>query len=139
MKKRDIWLLLSVVGAACILLLTAGRAWKTGGGTDGMGTAEGPLYMRVTVGGVTFDPFVLEEEKDFSIQQGETMLNIVSLSPEGFHMAYSTCNNQDCVLQGEVTPENMRARLLGNAVVCLPNQVVVELLRPEEVAGDMEG
>jgi hypothetical protein len=60
------------------------------------------------------------------------MKNTVHISPDGFYMASATCNNQDCVHQGQVTLNNRDVRLLGNQVVCLPNKVILELLTPEE-------
>ena len=36
--------------------------------------------------------------------------------------------------QGEVTLENRGVRLLGNQVICLPNQVTLALLNPQEAA-----
>jgi hypothetical protein len=48
-------------------------------------------------------------------------------------MEDSTCENHDCVDQGEVTLENRKDRILGNMIICLPNQVTLQLLTPDEV------
>jgi hypothetical protein len=48
-------------------------------------------------------------------------------------MESATCENQDCVHQGEVTLENKNARVLENLIICLPNQVYLELYSTEEL------
>ena len=48
-------------------------------------------------------------------------------------MKSSPCDNQDCVKQGEVTLANKDERILSNMIICLPNQVVLELYTPEEL------
>lgn len=47
-------------------------------------------------------------------------------------MKSSSCDNQACVHQGIVTLENMSTRVLQNMIICLPNEVVLSLLTPEE-------
>ncbi len=48
-------------------------------------------------------------------------------------MEESNCPNQDCLRQGEVTLESRKERVLANMIVCLPHQLVLELLSREEV------
>lgn len=48
-------------------------------------------------------------------------------------MHSASCKNQDCVHQGDVTLDNYNNRVLNNWIICLPNQVTIEL-----VAEDME-
>ena len=59
--------------------------------------------------------------------------NVIRLTPNGFKMESSTCDNQDCVEQGEVTLENMSDRVLMNMVICLPHQLSVELYSIEQL------
>ena len=59
--------------------------------------------------------------------------NVVHLTPEGVYMESSTCEGHDCVLQGEVTLENRKDRILGNMIICLPNQVCLQLFTPDEI------
>lgn len=96
--------------------------------------APADAYLLITVGDVIFEPYPLLEEKDIPITQIDGKKNTVHVSPKGFKMASATCDNQDCVNQGEVTIDNRDVRLLGNRVVCLPNTVMLELLTPEEAA-----
>lgn len=69
----------------------------------------------------------LNDEKDPDIQ------NVLRVTPNGFLMESSTCDNQDCVDQGEVTLENMDERVLMNMVICLPHQLSVELYSTEQL------
>ena len=94
--------------------------------------APANCYMLLTVGDVVFMPYPLLEERELPITQADGMKNVVHISPSGFFMASATCENQDCVHQGEVTLQNRDLRILGNQVVCLPNKVMLELLTPKE-------
>ena len=59
--------------------------------------------------------------------------NVLRITKNGFKMESSTCDNQDCVDQGEVTLENMSERVLMNMVICLPHQLSVELYSIEQL------
>ena len=64
---------------------------------------------------------------------GTEVENVIHLTPDGVYMEDSTCENHDCVEQGEVTLENREERILSNMIICLPNQVWLQLFTPEEV------
>lgn len=82
-------------------------------------------------------PLPEEGEQSVPIKQilpdGTEAENIVHLTPEGVWMEDSTCENHDCVNEGEVTLDNKADRILGNMIICLPNQVMLALYTPEEV------
>ncbi len=88
-------------------------------------------YLLVTVNGTIYEPIPLTEKTDYTIRQPNGMENVIHVTPDSICMQSSTCDNQDCVLQGTVTLENMSQRVLGNMVICLPNQVTLELFTPE--------
>ena len=69
----------------------------------------------------------ITDENDPSIK------NVLRITQNGFMMESSTCDNQDCVDQGEVTLENMDERVLMNMVICLPHQLSVELYSIEQL------
>ncbi len=77
--------------------------------------------------------FALPEEEPMNLTvnqtdaDGNVYSNVICLTPEGVYMAASTCENQDCVQQGEVTLDNRELRVLGSWIICLPHQVSVEL------------
>ena len=82
-------------------------------------------------------PLPEEGEISYPLKQvlpdGTEAENVIHLTPEGVYMEDSTCENHDCVDQGMVTLENRYERILSNMIICLPNQVVLQLLTPEEV------
>ena len=43
-------------------------------------------------------------------------------------MESSTCENQDCVGQGTVNVDTYEQRILGTYIICLPNEVVIEMV-----------
>ena len=81
-------------------------------------------------------PLPEEGEYTYDLKQalpdGTEALNVIHLTPEGVWMEDSTCQGHDCVDQGEVTLENRYERILSNMIICLPNQVVLQLYSPEE-------
>ena len=66
-------------------------------------------------------------------QDDSGISNTLRLMKNGFVMDSSTCDNQDCVLQGEVTLENKAERVLMHMVICLPHNVSAELYSTEEL------
>ena len=143
MQKRNLWVvaaivvLIAAVGAAGFLMrpkIPAADAPAVDGAAGTFALTDGAAsYAVITANGVTYAPVPLLNEKDYGVRNGENV-NVIRVTQEGVHMQFSTCDNQDCVLQGEVTLQNRSTRVLGNMIVCLPNQVVVELYSAEEIA-----
>ena len=111
--------------------------------TEGSGTEEESAnfavgYVRVN-SPTTKGWLPLPEEEDyvFPLRQingeGEEVVNNIHVTPTGVYMESASCENQDCVLQGEVTLENKDTRVLENMIICLPNQVFLELYSTEEL------
>ena len=90
-------------------------------------------YLLITVQGVVYEPLPLTGEGSFTLTQGDGAANTVRITPDSVCMEHSTCENQDCVDQGIVTLENMDDRALRNLIICLPNQVTLELHTPESL------
>ena len=82
-------------------------------------------------------PLPTEGEKTFPLAQllpdGTEALNVIHLMPDGVYMEDANCANHDCMGQGEVTFDNIDERVLGNMIICLPNQVVLQLYTADEV------
>ena len=82
-------------------------------------------------------PLPEEGEVSYPLKQvlpdGTEAVNVIHLSEDGVYMEDSTCANHDCVEQGEVTLDNRKERSLGNMMICLPNQVSLQLYTPEEI------
>ncbi len=88
-------------------------------------------------------PLPLEGEYTRTIRQtaedGTEAVNVLHLTPEGFWMEDANCKNHDCVGEGMVTLENREERVLWNMVVCLPHQLVAELITREEAIALLYG
>ncbi len=84
-------------------------------------------------------PLPEEEPYIFPLRQmredGTITVNNICVTPNGVYMESSTCENQDCVHQGMVTLDNMDQRILENMIICLPNQVYLELYSTEQLLG----
>jgi hypothetical protein len=119
MRRKD-WLILgSVLVASLILfLLRPGVS----------GTVTATPYLRISVPGQTYELIALDAEQEIVIDQEDGSHNVVEVFPGGFRMKESNCTNQDCVLQGDVTVDNIGERALANEVICLPHKVVLELV-----------
>lgn len=89
-------------------------------------------YLRVTTSTRVFEPIPLLEDGSLRLTQGEGVENIIHVGHNSVYMESSTCDNQDCVQQGEITLDNRDSRILYNMIICLPNQVSLELLTAEE-------
>ncbi len=81
-------------------------------------------------------PLPAEGDLVFPLRQilpdGRQTENVLHLTPEGVCMESATCDNHDCIGQGTVTLQNRQDRILSNMIICLPNQVTVQLFSPEE-------
>lgn len=150
---RSRWLGIGIIGGlilAAVLVLTLYQPTapvadpekvtveQTGEQKDVTGNPTGYVLCRLTASGrVGLLPLPETEEVSYPIKQawtdGTETENILHLTPNGFYMESSTCDNQNCVNEGEVNFENRETRVLLNCVVCLPNQVMAELYTAEEV------
>ena len=89
-------------------------------------------YLRVQVSDQVWAPIALANGDTYTITQPDGKENVVKVTDIGAVMASSTCENQSCVEQGEVTLENRDMRVLSNMIICLPNEVILEVLTPAE-------
>ncbi|MDD3213860.1 MAG: NusG domain II-containing protein [Eubacteriales bacterium] len=117
MKRRD-WLIIAIVVAASLTLYLLRPQ------TNVTGTA----YLRITVPGQTYELVPLTEEREIVLEQEDGSRNVVEVFPGGFRMKESNCINQTCVLEGDVTVDNVGSRVMANEIVCLPHRVVLELV-----------
>jgi len=89
-------------------------------------------HVLLTVGGRQYgDPIPMDRDKIITLQQEDGKINKVHITPEKVYMEYSTCDNQDCVGQGEIHVDTYQDRILGTYVICLPNNVTVEMVPAE--------
>ena len=90
-------------------------------------------HVVLIVGGRQYgDPIAMDRDKIITLRQEDGKINKVHITPEKVFMESSTCDNQDCVLQGEITLDNYATRVLSTYVICLPNNVTIELIPSQE-------
>lgn len=98
---------------------------------------EPKAYLLVIIGDAVYQPVPLTGDGDYTVtQKAIGAENKVHVTAESIQMSSANCDNQDCVDQGEDFPSNREERLLGNMIICLPNNVTLELLTPAE-AGEL--
>lgn len=124
MKKRDL-----VIVAVVLLVAAAGML-----AVKFLSPAPDPVSptARILVGSYVYKTVSLDEDQIIEIDQGNDIVNHVEVKDGAIHMLDSTCPDQQCVDQGDVSPENYEDRPLRNWIVCLPNQVTVELALEDE-------
>lgn len=137
LKKKTLLLLLicialiALVGALALVMGSPNRQ-----APENMDAAPGYVYISAGGQGKWF--MLPEEETPLQLsrtgENGKEIRNVVVLFPEGAYMQSSTCENQDCVHQGQVTLSNKEKRALQNMILCLPNEVIIELYSPGEIA-----
>ncbi|MDL2319234.1 NusG domain II-containing protein [Eubacteriales bacterium OttesenSCG-928-A19] len=125
MLRRKDWIIIGVVllVAAAVyggmLLLRSGQSLS--GAVD------------IYVDGVLYATAPLDTAGEILVEQPGGEVNVVAISSDGsVRMAHSSCKNQLCVQQGQVTADNWTRRALGHTIVCLPNRVLVELALKED-------
>ncbi len=91
---------------------------------------EAEAYLYIILNNRLWGIQALGEERDVTVDQGDGVVNVIHLLPDGFYMASSTCDNQLCVMEGTVTVDNYHSRILGGSVLCLPHGLDLELIVP---------
>lgn len=100
--------------------------------------APADAYLVVTVAGAMYEPIPLYEPGRYTVTRGECV-NVIEVTEDSVWMAESSCDNQDCVEQGVVSLGNKASRVLQNMVICLPNEVVLELYTRDELVSYLLG
>ena len=96
-------------------------------------TEEVKGHVIITVGGRQYgDPIPMDRDKIITIRQENVEINKIRITPDSVDMEYSTCENQDCIGEGTITLDNYNERILGTWIICLPNQVTIEMVPADE-------
>lgn len=89
-------------------------------------------YVVLTVAGRQHgDPIPMDRDKIITLRQEDGKINKVHITPEKVYMESSTCENQDCVGQGEIHIDTYMDRILSTYIICLPNNVQIEMVPVE--------
>ena len=135
MISKKLW---AALLAAMLLILSIpfGTAEETAADAE---PVPARAYVLVTVG-MEYYWLPLPEEEEYSVtarqvdpETGDEWTNVITVTPDGVYMRESNCDNQDCVGEGVITIENRELRILGNMIVCLPHQIMLQLFTPEEI------
>ena len=114
-KKADIILLIVILAVGIpmsVLSLTAG----TGGDK-----------VKISADGQVYGIYPLDEDGEIEVtEDGHT--NHITIKGGQVSMSYSTCLNQVCVNTGAISETK-------DAIVCLPNRVVVEIISSDDGKG----
>ena len=159
MPKRKDWLIIVIALLLALLLFVLTRSgikFSLPGGNDPMsiltevpaalapGTSPEPTlgepkaYLVVTLGSTRYRPLPIYKETDYRLRQSGGKENVLHVTPDSVYMLSATCDNQSCIKQGTVSFENAHTRVLGNMIICLPNQVVLELITPQEAEEELK-
>ncbi len=121
-------LVLIVLVAAAGLLMSRSLQSPVASSPEGAAQA----WLRIQVKDQVWEAIPMADGGEYVIDQADGKTNVVRTTATGAVMHSSTCDNQSCVEQGEVTLENRGSRVLANMIICLPNEVILEVLTPEE-------
>lgn len=110
-KKADIvlFLILAALGIAVTVMSLNG--------------AEDGSVVQVSVDGKTYGVYSLNKNQTIEIKQDKS-INKITIKDGHVQMSDSTCKNQICVKTGEISNTSQ-------SIVCLPNKVMVEIVRGE--------
>ena len=99
---------------------------------------EVQAYLLMIVNKETKEPIPLTGEDTITISQNNgEFINVVKVTADSIVMESANCSNQDCIHQGMVSLNNANTRPLNKYIVCLPNQVTLALLTPEELNSEI--
>lgn len=116
MKKKDL-LIISII----LLLLPGSFLYR-----NTMNTSSGNRVI-IKYGDKEEIYEIKEKPQIITIDQGAGMVNEVYISKDGIYMLKSSCKNQLCVHQPKMTPGNIKNRIMGRYIVCLPHKLTIEL------------
>ncbi len=122
MKKRDIIIIAVVLVVAAVGMAAVSLLAPKGE----------PVYAYIYVGDRLYETDPLDEDKLIEIDQGDGTVNHVEIKNGVVRMVDSTCPDKQCVYQGEMSEDNYEERPMRNWIVCLPNQVSIELSLQDE-------
>ena len=115
-KKADIFLFLVILAFGLAVTW-----WSLSHNTDGQ-------YVLVTVGGQPYGTYSLAENQEIDIIQDKHH-NHITIKNGTVSMTFSDCKNQVCVNTGAISQTK-------DTIVCLPNQVMIEI--QSDQGGDVD-
>lgn len=102
---------------------------------EAWGLVRAESYLVVWMGDY-FQPVPLLEEfeeQQLRVTLSDTDYIVIGVGKNHFNMDESSCPDQVCITEGEVTLENRESRLLGSYIICMPNGIVLEMRSAQEM------
>ena len=124
MKRKDVWIILAVLLVAVVGMTVV---WLSGRGAN---VSRARIFLGS--GSEPYQVVNLNEDQVIEIDQGSGVVNHIEVKDGANRMLDSTCPDKRCVYQGEMSAENYEQRAMRHWIVCLPNQVTIELALEEE-------
>ncbi|MDD5926573.1 MAG: NusG domain II-containing protein [Firmicutes bacterium] len=107
-KKADIILLIVILAVGIPLAILS------------LSSGTGGDKVKISLNGKVYGTYPLHEDRVIEVSEdGHT--NHITIKDGQVSMSYSTCRNQVCVNTGAISE-------IKDAIVCLPNRVVVEII-----------
>ena len=118
--KRDLflWLVLALVGGSLTLLFWSVR--------------PAAATVDVRVGGQVQASYPLTEDRVVTVQGVGGGTNELHIQQGQVWLSEATCPDKLCVKQGSIHRD-------GDSIICLPNQVVIELRTGAQKGGELDG
>ena len=114
-KKADIILLIVILAVGIPLAILS------------LSSGTGGDKVKISLNGKVYGTYPLHEDRVIEVSEdGHT--NHITIKDGQVSMSYSTCLNQICVNTGAISETK-------DAIVCLPNRVVVEIISSGEGKG----
>ena len=109
-----LFLILLILGLSSVFLIS-------GSGKDGQ-------KVLIKTGGEVYGTYDLKKDQTIRVvYRGHH--NNITIKNGKVSMSFSDCRNQNCVHQGKISDTSQ-------AIICLPNQVVVEIIDNKKDGGD---
>lgn len=122
LKKKDLLIVVIVLAVAA-----AGMA-----AVHFLSPKQSTNYAVIYVGSAPYQVVDLTIDQVIEVDQGDGTVNHIEVKDGAINMVDSTCPDQQCIYQGAMSMENYEERVLRNWIVCLPNQVTIELALEED-------
>ncbi len=82
-------------------------------------------FIRITRDGTVIGTYALEEDQLIPIEENSATINVICISDGRAYMKEASCPDGLCIRQGAIEKE-------GQAIVCLPHKLVVEVYGEDE-------
>ena len=94
-------------------------------------TSKGGELVQVRVSGKVVATYSMEQDGEYTIEGKNDGQNIVVIKNKKVYMKKADCPDKVCVNQGKISK-------VGQSIICLPHQVVVEILEKKDISSGVD-